>query len=149
MNEIISRKNDIEMCLRHNTGKSVVAEIFIRTLRNKIYKYMTSKSKNVYIDKEDYIVKKYNNTCHSTTIMKPNHKDPKFKIDDIFKISKYQNNFAKGWNPNWSEEVFVKKTKIVFRGDMLLEIFKANKLLERFTKKNYKKQIKDSLGLNK
>ena len=47
MNEIISRKNDIEMCLRHNAGKSVVAEIFIRTLRNKIYKYMTSKSKNV------------------------------------------------------------------------------------------------------
>ena len=48
----------------HNEGKSVVAEGFIRTLRTKIYKYMTTISKNVYIDKLDYIVNKYNNTYH-------------------------------------------------------------------------------------
>ena len=59
-------KNDIEMYSMHNEGKSVVAERFIRTLKNKIYKYMTSISKNVYTDKLDDIVNKYNNTYHST-----------------------------------------------------------------------------------
>ena len=59
-------KNNIEMYSSHNKGKSVVAERFIRTLENKIYKYMTSGSKNVYIDKLDDLVNKYNNTHHST-----------------------------------------------------------------------------------
>ena len=54
-----------------NEGKSVVAEGFIRTLKNKIYKYMTSISKNVYIDKLDDIVNEYNNTYHRTHKMKP------------------------------------------------------------------------------
>ena len=54
-----------------NEGKSVVAEKFVRTLKNKIYKYMTSISTNVYIHKLDDIVNKYNNTCHSTNKMKP------------------------------------------------------------------------------
>ena len=49
-------KNDIEMYSTHNEGKSFVAERFIKTLKNKIYKYMTSISKNVYIDKLDDIV---------------------------------------------------------------------------------------------
>ena len=55
----------------HNEGKSVVAERFIRTLKSKIYKYMTSISKNVYIDKLDDIVDEYNNTYHTTINMKP------------------------------------------------------------------------------
>ena len=55
----------------HNEGKSVIAERFIRTLKNKIYKYMTSVSKNVYIDKLDDLVNKYNNANHSTIKMKP------------------------------------------------------------------------------
>ena len=90
---------------------------------------MTSISKNVYIDKLDDIVNKYNNTYHSTIKMKPvdvksntyidsskeiNDKDPKFKIGDIVRISKYKNIFAKGYVPNWSEEVFV--IKKLFRG---------------------------------
>ena len=54
-----------------NEGKSVFAEEFIRTLKKKIYKYMTSISKNVYIDKLEDIVSKYNNTYHSTIKMKP------------------------------------------------------------------------------
>ena len=54
-------KNDIEMHSTHNEGKSVVAERFIKTIKNKIYKYMTSISKNVYIDKLDDIIHKYNN----------------------------------------------------------------------------------------
>ena len=59
------------MCSTHNEGKSVVAERFIRTLKNKIYKYMTRISENVYIDKLHDIVNKYNNTYHSTIKMKP------------------------------------------------------------------------------
>ena len=59
------------MYLIHNEGKSVVAERFIRTLKNKIYKYMTSISKNVYIDKLGDIVDEYNNTYHRTIKMKP------------------------------------------------------------------------------
>ena len=55
----------------HNEGKSVVAERFIRTLKNKIYKYMTSISKNVYIDKLDDIVNKCNNTYHIIIKTKP------------------------------------------------------------------------------
>ena len=110
------------MCSTHNKRKSVVAERFIRTLKSKIYKYMTSISKNVYIDKLDDVVDKYNNTYHTTIKMKPidvkdntyinadkeiNNKGPKFKVGDHVRISKYKNIFAKGYMPNWSEEVFV------------------------------------------
>ena len=63
--------NDTEMYSIYNEGKSVVAERFIRTLKTKIYKYMTSISKNVYIDKLDDIVNEYNNTYHRTIKMKP------------------------------------------------------------------------------
>ena len=55
----------------HIEGKSVTAERFIRTLKTKIHKYITSASKNVYIDKLDDILNKYNNTYHSTIKMKP------------------------------------------------------------------------------
>ena len=55
----------------HSEGKSVVAERFIRNLKNKIYKYMTSVSKNIYVNILDYIVNKYNNTYHSTIRTKP------------------------------------------------------------------------------
>ena len=87
----------------HMEGKSVVAERFIRTMKSKIYKYMTSISKNVYIDKLDDIVDESNNTYHTTIKMKPiyvkdnayintskevNNKDPKFKVGDHVR---YQN----------------------------------------------------------
>ena len=126
-----------------NEGKSVAAERFIRTLKIK-FKYMTSKSKNVYIDKLDDIVDEYNNTYHRTIKMKPvdvktstyiesskeiNYQDPKFKIDDVVRISKYKNNFEKGYASNCSEEIFViKKVKKLFRGHMLLVILKQKKL---------------------
>ena len=63
--------NESEMYSIRNEGKSVVAEGFIRTLKTKIYKYMTSISKNVYINKLDDIVNEYNNTYHRTIKMKP------------------------------------------------------------------------------
>ena len=65
------KENDIEMYLKHNEGKSVVAERFIRTLKNKIYKHMTAIGKNVYFDVLDNIIIKYNNTYHKTIKMKP------------------------------------------------------------------------------
>ena len=97
------KDNDIEMYSIHNEGKSVVAERFIRTLKTKIYKYMTSISKNVYIDKLDDIVNEYNNTYHRTIKLKPvdvkdntyidfnkevNDKDSKFKFGNHARISK-------------------------------------------------------------
>ena len=109
------RDNDIVMYSTNNEGKSVVAERFIRTLKSKIYKYMISISKNVYIDKLDDIVDEYNSTYHTTIEKKPidvkdntyintgketNDKDPKFKVDDRVRISKYKNIFAKGYAPN-------------------------------------------------
>ena len=111
-------KNDVEMYSTHNEGKSVVAERFIRTIKNKIYKCMTSISKNVFIDKLDDIVDEYNNTYHRTIKMKPTDvkgnayinidkevtdNDPKFKVGDHVRISKYKSIFAKGYTPNWSE----------------------------------------------
>ena len=68
---MIRKKNDIEIYSIHNEEKSIVAEVFIRTLKNKIYNYMISISKNVYIDKLDDVVNKYNNTFHSTDKMEP------------------------------------------------------------------------------
>ena len=65
------KNNDIEMYWTHKKRKSVIAEKFIKTLKNKIYKYMTSISKNVYIDKLNNVVNKYNEKYHSTIKMKP------------------------------------------------------------------------------
>ena len=103
----------------NDEGKSVIAEKFIRALKKKIYKHMTSISKHVQIDKLDYIVKEQNNTYHTSIKIKPvdvkdntyidvkkeiNNKDPKFKVGDHVGISKYKNIFAKGYMSNWSEE---------------------------------------------
>ena len=63
--------NDINMYSTYNEDKSVVAERFIRTLKNKLYKHMTATVKNVYYDVLDDVVNKYNNTKHSTIKMKP------------------------------------------------------------------------------
>ena len=94
----------------HNEEKSVVAERFIRTLKNEIYKYMISISKNVYIDKLDEIVSKYNNPYHRTIKLKPadvksstyidfnkenNKEGPKFKVGNHIRISKLKNHVCK------------------------------------------------------
>ena len=150
------------MYLIHNEGKFVVAERFIRTLKTKFYKYMTSCiSKNVYVNKLDDIVDEYNNTYHRTIKMKPvdvkdntyidfnkevNDKDPKFKVGGHVRISKYKNIFAKGYMPNWSEEVFViKKLKIQFYGHISSIISMVKKLLEHFMKNNCRRLIKKNL----
>ena len=67
------KENDIEIYSTFNEGKSVVAERFIKTLKNKIYKHMTSVGKNVHFNALDDIVRKYNNTVHSSIKMKPKY----------------------------------------------------------------------------
>ena len=114
--------NDIIMYSAYNEGKSVVAERFIRTLKNKLYKHMTATGKNVYYDVLDDVVNKYNNTKHSPIKMKPidvkdnnkrvyidehNEKDSRFKVGDRVRISKFKNIFAKGYTRNWSKEIFI------------------------------------------
>ena len=81
------KDNDIEMYSTHNTGKSAVAEGFIRTLKNKIYKHMAAVSKNVYIDKLDDIVNEYNNKFHRTSKMKPFEVKDNTYIDFIKKVN--------------------------------------------------------------
>ena len=110
------------MCSTHNKGKSVVAESFIRTLKNKMYEYMTPISKSMNIDKLNDIAIKYNNIYHSTIKINPvdvrsstyidfdeknNKEDPKFKVGDHVRISKYKSISTKGYVLNWSVEVFV------------------------------------------
>ena len=124
------KDNGISMYSTYNEGKSVVAETFIRTLKNKICKHMTAISKNVYFDVLNDIVDKYNNTYHRTIKMKPidvksnsfaeynkesNEKYPKFKVGDHVRISKFKNVFAKGYTPNWSEEIFIGKKNKKYR----------------------------------
>ena len=114
--------NDIIMYSMYNEGKSVVAERFIRTLKNELYKHMTATDKNVYYDVLDDLVNKYNNTKHSTIKMKPidvkdnnkrvyidehNEKDSRFKVGDRVRTSKFKNIFAKGYTPIWSKQIFI------------------------------------------
>ena len=145
------------MYLTYNQGKSVVAERFIRTLKNKIFKHMTAVSKNVCFDVLDDIDNKYNNTIHRTIKMKPidvtfdsyaeynedsNKNDPKFKAGDRVRISKYKNIFAKGYTQNWSEEVFViYKIKNTVPWIYVISDLKGEKIDGTFYKKNCKRQI--------
>ena len=158
-------KNDIEMYSTHNEGKSVVAERFIRTIKNKIYKHMTSRSNNVYIDKLDNIVNEYNNTKHRTTKMKPidvkdntyidfgkevSDKDPKFKVGDHVRISKYKNIFAKGYAPNWFEEVFViKKIKNTVRWTYVIDDLNGEEITGTFYEKELQKVDQQEFRMEK
>ena len=106
----------------YSEGKSVVAERFIRPLKNKLYKHMTATGEKLYYDVLDDVVSKYNNTKHSTIKMKPidvgnknkrvyidehNEKCSRFKVGDRVRISKFKNIFAKGYTPYWSKEIFI------------------------------------------
>ena len=148
-------KNEIEIYSTHNDSKSVIAERFITTLKNKINKYMTSIPKNVYIDKLDHIVNKHNNTYHGTHKMKPvdvkpstyiesskevNYQDPKFKNGDIVRISKYENIFTKGYVPNWYEGVFViEKVKITVPWTYVISDLKDEENVGTFHEKELQK----------
>ena len=158
-------KNDIEMYSIHNEGKSVVAERFIRTLKNKIYKHITSLSANVCIDKLDDIVNEYNNTYHRRIKMKPmdvksntyinfgkevNDKDPRFKVDDLVRISKYKNIFAKGYTPNRSEKVFViTKVKSTVPWTFIINDLNGEEIIGTFYGKELQKTNKKEFRIEK
>ena len=111
------------MYLINNEGKSIIAKRFIRALKNKIFKHMAAISKNASFDMLDDIVNKYNNTVHRTIKKKPtdvkdntyvdsiklnskkevNNKDPKFKVGDHVRVSKYKNIYVRRYVPNWSK----------------------------------------------
>ena len=157
--------NDIIMYSTNNEGKSVIAERFIRTLKTKIYKYMTSISKNVYIDKLDDTVKNYNNKYYTSIKMKPidvkdntyidfkkeiNDKDPKFKIGDHVRISKYKNIFAKGYIPNWSEEIFViKKIKNTIPWTFVINDLNREEIIGTFYEKELQSTKQQTFGIEK
>ena len=154
----------------YKEGKSVVAERFIRTLKNNIYKHMTAISKNVYFDVLGDIVDEFNNTYHKTIKMKStdiksdsfakyngiafneesNEKDLKFKVGDHVRISKFRNVFAKGYTPNWSEEIFVaKKIKNTVPWTYIINDLNVKKLWEVLMKNNSKRLIRKNLELKK
>ena len=149
----------------HNEGKSVVVERFIRTLKTKIYKYMTLISKNMCIDKLDDIVNEYNNTYHRTIKMKTvdvkdntymdfkkeiNDKDPKFEVVDHVRISKYKNIFAKGHTPDWSEEVFViKKVKNIVPWTYVINDLNDEEIIGTFYEKELQKTNQQELRIEK
>ena len=109
---------------------------------------MTSISKNKYIDKLEDIVKEYNNTYHASIKMKPvdvkdntyidfekevNDKNPKFKVGDHVRISQYKNIFAKGYMPNWSEEIFIiKKIKNTIPGTYVTNDLNGEEIVGTF-----------------
>ena len=141
--------NKIEMYSTCNEGKSAVAERFIRSLKNEIFKHMIAVSKNFYFYVLNDIVNKYNNTVHRSIKIQPvdvtsdsyaeynedsNEKDPNFKVGDHVRISKYKNIFAKGYTQSWSEES---------PWTYVISDFMVNPLLEVFMKRNCKKQIKN------
>ena len=133
----------------------VVAQRFLRTLKNKIDIYMTSVSKNVDIDKLDDIVNEYDNTYHRTIKMKPvdvqdntyfefekevNNKDPKFKVGDHTRISKYKNIFAKLHMSSWSEEVFIiKNVKNTVPWTYVINDLNGEKIIGTFYEKGLQK----------
>ena len=115
---------------------------------------MTAVSKNVYFDVLDAIVNKYNNTYHKTIEMKPidvksdsyaeynvdsNDKDPKFKVSDHVRISKYKNIFAKGYAPNWSEVFIISKIKNTVPWTYVISDHNGEKIVGTFYEKEFQK----------
>ena len=116
---------------------------------------MTSVSKNMYLDKLNDIVNEYNNTYHRTIKMNPidvkdntdidfnkevHGKDPKFKVDDHVRISKYKNIFAERYAPNWSEEVFaIKNVKNTVPWTYFISDLNGEKIIRTFYEKELQK----------
>ena len=151
--------NNIKMystCNKYN----VVAEKFIRNLKNKIFKHMSAFSKNVYFDVLDDIVNKYNNTVHRTINIKPTDIMGDFYVEsnknafnkvsmELVTMLEFQN--IKTFLLKDILQIGLKKflllvkLKIQFHGHMLLMISMVKKLLEHFMKKNYRRLIKNNL----
>ena len=126
---------------------------------------MTAISKNVYFDVLDDIVDKYNNTIHQAIKMKPidviggsyakynkdfNKKGTKLKTGDHVRISKYKNNFAKGYTPNWSEENFVvKKIKNTVPWTYVIDDLNGEEITGSFYEKELQKTHQKEFRIEK
>ena len=155
--------NNIGTYSIHDEGKSDVAERFIRFFKTKIYKYMTSISKNVYIKKLDEIVNKYKNTYYRIIKMKPvdvkdntyidfgkesNNKDPKFQVGNHVRISK--NIFAKGYTPNWSDEFFIiKKVKNTIPWTYVISDLNGEEIVGKFSETELQKANQGEFRIEK
>ena len=120
-------------------------------------------SKNVYINKLDDIADEYSNTYHRTIKMKPfdgkdntyidfkkevNDKDPKFKVSDHVRISRYKNIFANGYTPNWSEEVFVvSKIKNTVPWTYVINDLNGEEIIGTFYEKELQKTNEEELRM--
>ena len=127
---------------------------------------MTSVSKNVYIDKLNDIANECNSTYHSKIKMKPVHvkdntyidsmvfhsndKDPRFKFGYHVRIYKYKNIFAKGYMPNWSEEVFVvKKVKNTVPWSYVINDLHGDEIIGTFYESKLQKTNQQELRIEK
>ena len=116
---------------------------------------MTSISKNVYTDKLNKIVNEYNNTYHTTIKMKPiDVKDNTYintdKVGDHVRISKYKNTFAKGYTPNWFEEVFViKKVKNTIPWTYVISDLNGEEIIGTFYEKELQKTNQEKFRIEK
>ena len=126
---------------------------------------MSSMPKSLYIDKLDDIVNKYNNTYHRNIKMKPgdvkdntyidsikevNDKDPKFKVGDHVRISKHKNIFAKGYAPNWSEEVFIiNKIQIILPWTYVIDDPNVEEIIGKFYEKELQKTNQQGFSIEK
>ena len=147
--------NNTIMYSTYNEGKSVVAERFIRTLKNKLYKHMTATGKNVYCAVLDDVVSKYNNTKHSTIKMKPidaknnkrvyidenNEKYSRFKVGDRVRISKFKNIFAKGYTLNWRKVIFIDKINDTVPSTYNIKDLNDEEIIGSFYDKELQKSI--------
>ena len=126
---------------------------------------MTAISKYFYFGVLDDMVNKYNSTVHRTTEIKPvdvksdsyveynensNKKDPKFKVGDHVRISKYKNIFAKGYAPNWSEEVFVvSKIKNTVPWTYVVSDLNGEEINGSFLEKELQKTSQNEISIEK
>ena len=124
----------------YNEGKSVITERSIITLKNRIYKSLTSISKNVYTDKLNDIVNKCNNKYHKAI----NDKGPKIKVSGIVITLKYKSIFKKfTLQIGLKKFLWLKMLGILHRGHISLMILMEKKLLERLIKTNCKEKRKE------
>ena len=157
--------NKIEMYSTYNERKSVIAEKFIRTLKNKIFHHMTAVSKNVYFDVLDNILNKFNNTVCRTIKMKPidvtfdsyaeynensNVIQPKFKVGYHVRTSKHKIVFAKGYTQNWSDDVFVvSKINDTFPWIYKISDLNSEKIAGSFYEKELQKTSQEKFRIKK
>ena len=159
------KTNNGEMYSSYNEGKSVIAERFIRTLKNKIFKHMTAISKNVYFDVLDDIVNKNNNTVHRTIKMKPidvtsgsyaeynegfNKKILNLKLVTVLEFQNTKTFFAKRYALNWSEDAFVVSgVKNTVPLTYVVSDFNGKKIIGSFYEKELQKTSQGKFRIEK